>query len=71
MDQVNTLHTNFIWNNKQPKIKYSMLTADYCEGGYKDVGTENQIAALRLQRCWYGKPNCGLKDHIGYKALGQ
>ena len=37
IDQLNTLHKNFIWNNKRPKIKHSTLIADYCEGGYKDV----------------------------------
>ena len=33
IDQLNTLHKNFIWNNKRPKIKHSTLIADYCDGG--------------------------------------
>ena len=48
IDQLNTLHKKFIWNNKRPKIKHSTLFADYCEGGYKDVDIENKIAALTL-----------------------
>ena len=46
IDQLNTLHKNFIWNNKRPEIKHSTLIADYCEGSYKDVDIENKIAAL-------------------------
>ena len=49
IDQLNTLHKNFIWNNKRPKIKHSLLIADYCEGGYKDVDIENKIAALKIK----------------------
>ena len=54
VDRLNTLHKNFIWNNKRPKIKHSTLIADYCEGGHKDVDIENKIA---------------VKDQMGYKAL--
>ena len=49
IDQLNTLYKNFIWNNKQPKIKHSTLIADYCEGGYKDVDIENKIAASKIK----------------------
>ena len=49
IDQLNTLHKNFIWNNKRPKIKHSTLIADYKEGGYKDVDIENKIAALKTK----------------------
>ena len=49
IDQLNTLHKNFISNNKRPKIKHSTLIADYCEGGYKDVDIENKIAALKIK----------------------
>ena len=41
--QLNTLHKNFIWNNKQPKIKHSTLIVDYCEGGYKDADIETKL----------------------------
>ena len=49
IDQLNTVHKNFIWNNKRPKIKHSTLIADYSEGGYKDVDIENKIAALKIK----------------------
>ena len=49
IDQLKTLHKNFIWNNKRPKVKHSTLIADYCEGGYKDVDIENKIAALKIK----------------------
>ena len=49
IDQLNTLHTNFIWNNKRPKIKHSTLIADYCEGGYKDVDIEHKVAVLKIK----------------------
>ena len=46
IDQLNTLHKNFIWNNKRPKIKHSTLIADYCEGVYN---IENKIATLKIK----------------------
>ena len=49
IDQLNTLHKIFIWNNKRPKIKHSTLIADYCEGGYKDVDIENKSATLKIK----------------------
>ena len=48
IDQLNTLHKNFISNNKRPKIEHSTLIADYCEGGYKDVDFENKIGYKAL-----------------------
>ena len=36
LDQMNSVHKSFIWDNKKPKIKHSTLIADYSEGGYKD-----------------------------------
>ena len=32
LDQLNTLQKSFIWSNRKPKIKHSILTADYGEG---------------------------------------
>ena len=37
VDQLNSIHENFIWNNKKLKVKHSALIADYKEGGCKDV----------------------------------
>ena len=49
IDQPNTMHKNFIWNNKRPKIKHSALIVDYCKGAYKDVDIENKIAGLEIK----------------------
>ena len=74
IDQLNTLHKNFIWNNKRPKIKHSTLIADYCKGGYEDVDIENKIAALKIK--WVAKlldrrviPNMLFSDIGGTRAL--
>ena len=48
LDQMNSVHKSFIWDNKKPKIKHSTLIADYSEGGYKDVDIETKISALKI-----------------------
>ena len=48
LDQINLMHKNFIWNDKNPKIKHSTLIADYSEGGFKDVDNATKIAALKV-----------------------
>ena len=48
LDQLNTLQKSFIWSNRKPKIKHSTLTADYGEGGYKDIDIKSKISALKL-----------------------
>ena len=79
IDQLNTLHKHFIWNNKRPKIKHSTLTADYCEGGYKDVDIENKVGALKIEwvtklldsnlHPWKIIPNLLFLDIGGMRAL--
>ena len=48
LEQMNIVLKSFIWDNKKPKIKHSSLTADYSEGGYKDVDIETKISALKV-----------------------
>ena len=48
LDQMNSVHKSFIWDNKKPKIKHSTSIADYSEGGYKDVDMETKIFALKI-----------------------
>ena len=48
LDQMNSVHKSFIWDNKKPKIKHSTLIADYSEGGYKDAVIETKISALKI-----------------------
>ena len=47
-DLLNSIHKNFIWSNKKPKIKHSTLIADYKEGGYKDVDMKSKILSLNV-----------------------
>ena len=79
INQLNTLHKNFIWNNKRPKIKHSTLIAGYCEGGYKDVDIENKTATLKIKRVtklldskfhpWKIIPNLLFSDIRGTRAF--
>ena len=48
LDQMNIVHKSFIWDNRKPRIRHSTLTADYSEGGYKDVDIETKISALKV-----------------------
>ena len=47
-DQINLMHKNFIWNDKNHNIKHSTLIADYSEGGYKNVDIATKISALKV-----------------------
>ena len=49
IDQLNALQKKFVWDNKRPKIKYSTLIEDYCEGGYKDVDIEKKIVSIKIK----------------------
>ena len=53
IDQLNSLKNGFVWRGKRPKIKHSTLTGDYKEGGYKDVGIEVKVVALKI--IWINK----------------
>ena len=53
IDQLNSIHKNFIWNNKKPKIKHSTLIADYEDGGYKDIDIKSKILSLKVS--WISK----------------
>ena len=48
LDQLNIVHKSFIWDNRKPKIKHFTPTADYSEGGYKDVDIETRVSALTV-----------------------
>ena len=48
VDQLNVMQRGFIWNNKKPKIKHSILVADYSEGGEKDIDIKTKISALKV-----------------------
>ena len=46
--QLNSLQKDFIWNGRRPKIKRSTLTADYVEGGYKDIDIKTKLSSLKV-----------------------
>ena len=48
VDQLNVMQRGFIWNNKKPKIKHSILVADYSEGGHKDIDIKTKISTLKV-----------------------
>ena len=48
LDQLNTIHKKFIWDNKRAKIKHSSLIANYDQGGLKDIDIVTKIKALQL-----------------------
>ena len=43
-----TIHKDFIWDGKKPKIKHSTLIANYSYGGLKDIDIPSKIRALQL-----------------------
>ena len=48
LDQLNSIHKEFIWDNKKAKIKHSTLIANYEQGGLKDIDINTKIKALQL-----------------------
>jgi hypothetical protein len=50
---------NFLWDGKPPKIKYSTIIGDYCEGDIRFVDIENKIKSLQItwvRNCKGGQP---------------
>lgn len=43
-----TIHKDFIWDGKRPKVKHSTLVGDYCDGGLRDVDVVSKIKSLKL-----------------------
>ena len=48
LNKLESIHKNFIWKGKKPKIKHSQIIADYTEGGQKGVDISAKIKALQL-----------------------
>ena len=47
-DTVKSLHKEFIWRGKRPKIKHSTLIGDYREGGIKDIDIDAKFRSLKF-----------------------
>ena len=48
LDELDVIQKEFIWDSKRPKIKHSILIADYSEGGYKNVDIKSKLMSLKL-----------------------
>ena len=48
LNSIISIHKDFIWDGKRPKIKHSTLISDYCDGGLRDVDIECKIKSLKL-----------------------
>ena len=47
-DTIKSLHKEFIWSGKRPKIKYSTLIGDHREGGLKDKDIDANFRYLKF-----------------------
>ena len=47
-DTIKSLHKEFIWSSKRPKIKHSTLIADYREGRLKDIDIDAKFRSLKF-----------------------
>ena len=47
LDELDVVQKEFIWNSKRPKIKHSILIADYSEGAYKNVEIKSKLMSLK------------------------
>ena len=47
-DTIKSLHREFIWSGKRPKIKHSTLMGDYREGGLKDIDIDAKFRSLKF-----------------------
>ena len=43
-----SIHKNFVWDNKRPNIKHTTLVNDYSLGGLKDIDIPSKFKSLRL-----------------------
>ena len=48
LDELDLIQKEFIWDSKRPKIKHSIVIADYSEGGYKNVDIKLKVMSLIL-----------------------
>ena len=48
MHSIQTLHKDFIWNGKKPKIKHTALISDYTNGGLKDININCKLCSLKF-----------------------
>ena len=47
MKELIKIQKEFIWNNKNPKIKHTTLCINYDDGGFKNIDISSKIIRLR------------------------
>ena len=52
LNKLESIHKNFIWKGKKPKVKHSSIITNYTEGGQIDVDISAKVKALQL--IWVG-----------------
>ena len=48
VQEMKSLHKEFIWINRKPKIKHTDLIGDYAEGGLKDIDIESKLLSIKI-----------------------
>ena len=48
MDDLQSMHKDFIWDGKRAKIKHCTLIGDYTDGGLKDVDLVSKFTSLKF-----------------------
>ena len=48
VQEIKSLHKEFIWSNRKPKIKHTSLIGDYTEGGLKDIDIESKLLSIKI-----------------------
>ena len=48
VDSIQTLHKDFIWNGKKPKVKHTTMISDYTNEGLKDTDINCKLYSLKF-----------------------
>ena len=48
VEAIQTIHKEFIWDKKKPKLEHSAMIASYCGGGLKDTDIEAKFQSLKF-----------------------
>ena len=48
LDDLQSMHKDFIWVGKRAKIKHGTLIGDFIDGGLKDVDLVSKFTSLKL-----------------------
>ena len=48
VQEIKSLHKEFIWSNRKPKIKHTAFIGDYAEGGLKDIDIESKLLSIKI-----------------------